>query len=228
MPKPRNETLHGFLIHSCPVGEHRYLAWVFSAEQGIIRFLANGEEPPEKARLAVWSVRQRDQNSNLLEYRFSGPLLLQTPAAQYLALYVHELIYRLAPVGVGDVDLFQSFSECLVNLNYPERQVMALRRLESDLLLALGQSIDFQVDSELRPIDTHGRYTFIAQQGFTWDPQGRYTGLQIFAGARLDARVEGVLSLIRECHAAQLDALLSTQPMVSRSWQKRQTKKGER
>ncbi|EAR10335.1 DNA repair protein RecO C-terminal domain-containing protein [Reinekea blandensis] len=219
----RNETVHGYLIHHRPVGEHRYLAWLFTAEQGLVRTLATGQVP-EKARLAEWSLRTREQESRLRDFRFTAPRLVQTQAACFLTLYVHELLFRLAPVGIGETTLFQSFSACLVHLNYPDRQVLALRTFEAELLRALGQGIDYRFDVQQRPIQFDQRYEFHAQQGFDQSGQGLYTGQQVLAAGRAETALEGVLSLLRQCHAQQLTSLLTTQPIYSRHWPKRLNK----
>ena len=223
----RNETVHGYLIHHRPVGEHRYLAWIFTAEQGLLRVIATGQ-PPEKARLAEWSIGTREQDSRLRDFRFTGPRLVQTQAACYLTLYVHELIYRLAPFGVGENALFHAFSTCLVHLNYPDRRVMALRVFEAELLRSLGQSIDYRFDVQQGPVDPNRRYEFQAQQGFSVTEQGAYSGYQVLSAGRSETGIDGVLSLMRRCHAQQLESLLNTHPIYSRHWPKRLIKEPTR
>lgn len=217
MVPSRSETISGILIHSRPVGEHGFQSRLFTAAYGMISARGRGLLP-EKARQADWSLRPGESGYRLQDFRYSGPVLVQRASACYFALYLNELLYRLAPFAVGDPDLYIAYSRSLVQLNYPEQQTLALRTFEQALLLSLGQSVDYQTDSGQQPIDPGRHYAFRALHGFDQDENSPVSGQQILAAGQLDMNYPGAISLARHCMGQQIAAMLTSGPLYSRQW----------
>lgn len=227
MAASRVKTVQGVLIHAHPVGETGFKGWIFSAEYGLVPALGRGTTP-EKCRQADWSLRLSELGNRISDFRYQGPVLAQSAQARYFALYLHELLYRLAPIGVGDDELYRAYCTSLIQLNHPEHLTVALRRFERSLLDALGQSVDFRLDTEQVPISPDGLYRFQPMQGFEPDPDGTCSGRLILAAESLSVDVPGALSLARFCLAAQIDRLLENSPLQTRQWPLKRTESQNR
>ena len=115
----------------------------------------------------------------------AGAALPLAGEALLCALYLNELVVRLAPRGDPHPDTFAAYLDALARLAQGDSPAWALRRFERDLLgqLGYGLLLDAQADTG-GPIEAAGEYAYLLEQGpVRW--RGAGDGLKLRGAALL-------------------------------------------
>ena len=207
------------LLHRRPYKENRFICTLLSLEYGRLECVFKALAP-EYFREFQTKIAVRDGLASARDFRYTQPSRLTRADAFLFSLYLHELLYYLAPSEVDVSLLYGAYLAALIRLNAHDNVIKTLRTFEFALLQEIGQAIEFTRDLNNDFIQPDQRYQFIVSRGFILDCQGRYDGAQILGAYVLDQNVSGALTLARECLAAQLDSALDQRPLQSRKWLK--------
>lgn len=115
----------------------------------------------------------------------AGAALPLAGEALLCALYLNELVVRLAPRGDPHPDTFAAYLDALARLAQGDSPAWTLRRFERDLLgqLGYGLLLDTQADTGV-PIEAAGEYAYLLEQGpVRW--RGAGDGLKLRGAALL-------------------------------------------
>ena len=178
-----------FLLHARSFGDTSIIADVFSESSGKISIMAKGAKNPKSkffghllpfsalkivltGKSEMKTLTQID--SNYLSQSAKGPHDL------YTYLYVNELMIRLLPKGLANLELYNLYSNFVELARADAINEASLRIFELDLLDMLGYGLDFESDIEKgQPIDTNKNYSFIPQSGFRESTNSNFSGEDI-------------------------------------------------
>jgi len=176
------------LLHARSFGDTSIIADVFSESSGKISIMAKGAKNPKSkffghllpfsalkimvtGRSEMKTLTQID--SNYISQSAKGPHDL------YTYLYVNELMIRLLPKGLANLELYGLYSNFVDLARADAINEASLRIFELDLLDILGYGINFDTDmhenSEFKDTMMYsykperGFYTSNDSQGFTAD-----------------------------------------------------------
>jgi len=142
-----------------------------------------------------WSGRGELATLNAAEA--AGAALPLAGEALLCALYLNELVVRLAPRSDPHPDMFAAYIETLARLAQGDSLAWALRRFERDLLGQLGYGLLLDADADTgEPLDADGEYAYFLDQGPV-----RWRG----AGDGLKLRGAALLALARDEEPASAD-----------------------
>ncbi|GAB4175926.1 MAG: DNA repair protein RecO [Wenzhouxiangellaceae bacterium] len=142
----RHDRVPAYVLHRRAWRESSLIIELFTRDCGRIAVVARGVRSRRSAMFglaepfrpleASWSRRGELGTLTRLE-PFGNPLALRARAL-WCGLYVNELLMRLLPRDLPEPGLFNIYASTLVSLPWHEAQAWALRRLELELLDALG------------------------------------------------------------------------------------------
>ena len=144
-----------FLLHARSFGDTSIIADVFSESSGKISIMAKGAKNPKSkffghllpfsalkivltGKSEMKTLTQID--SNYLSQSAKGPHDL------YTYLYVNELMIRLLPKGLANLELYNLYSNFVELARADAINESSLRIFELDLLDVLGYGINFDTD----------------------------------------------------------------------------------
>ncbi|HST28857.1 MAG TPA: DNA repair protein RecO [Rudaea sp.] len=190
----RVEAQPAFVLHARAWRETSMLLDVLSRDHGRVGLVARG----------VRSARTRTPRSLLqpfapLQLSWSGRGELATMHAAeavgaalplagealLCALYLNELVVRLAPRNDPHPDMFATYLETLARLAQGDAPAWTLRRFERDLLSQLGYGLLLETQADTGgPIAAAGEYAYLLEQGpVRW--RGAGDGLKLRGAALL-------------------------------------------
>ena len=177
-----------FLLHARSFGDTSIIADVFSESSGKISIMAKGAKNPKSkffghllpfSALKIMLTGKSEMktltqiDSNYISQSAKGPNDL------YTYLYVNELMIRLLPKGLANLELYGLYSNFVDLARADAINEASLRIFELDLLDILGYGINFDTDmhenSEFKDTMIYsykperGFYTSNDSQGFTAD-----------------------------------------------------------
>jgi DNA repair protein RecO (recombination protein O) len=208
----RVEAQPAFVLHARAWRETSMLLDVLSRDHGRIGLVARGVRSARSrtprsllqpfAPLSVgWSGRGELATLNTAEA--AGAALPLAGEALLCALYLNELVVRLAPRNDPQPDMFAAYLGTLTRLAQGDSPAWALRRFERDLLGQLGYGLLLDAEADTgEPLEATGEYAYFLEQGpVRWHGVG--DGLKLRGSALLalanDTRpeVEDLTSLRR-------------------------------
>jgi DNA repair protein RecO (recombination protein O) len=184
-----------FVLHSRPYSNTSLIAELFTRSSGRLPVLARsargmksrykGKLQSFSPMLASWSGRGELLSLGNIEllgapFRLEGQSLL-------CAFYINELLMRLLHRDDPHPDLFDYYSQALLNLENADNITKSLRQFEKQLLDQLGYGLSFSHDADTRQsIDPESRYQFYPDRGFV-AYHGSMANPLIFSGKNLIA-----------------------------------------
>lgn len=215
--------VRGVRLHARPMGESHHLCCFITSENGRVYTRISGE-PPEPFRECELKLTLRDNGYAPASFRYIGAPLFEAQDADLTILYLHELLYRLAPLDAPSEALYGCYQATL--LQWAEnRDPLLIRFFEYQLLVALGQQPDFFHDSTGAPLAEKALYRYLPHQGFVLHPSEGFLGARVVAAGKWQGETEGVPSLLRQVLSAELDQLLEDKVLNSRLWRQMRSKK---
>jgi DNA repair protein RecO (recombination protein O) len=165
-----------FLLHSRSFGDTSIIADVFTESSGKVSIVAKGAKNPRSkffghllpfSALKIMVTGKSDMktltqiDSNYLSQSAKGPHDL------YTYLYVNELMIRLLPKGLANLELYQLYSNFVDLARLDAIDESALRIFELDLLDILGYGINFDTDmNENSEFRDSVIYSYKPERGF--------------------------------------------------------------
>lgn len=183
-----------FVLHARAWRETSMLLDVLSRDHGRVGLVARGVrsarsstprallQPFAPLQLS-WSGRGELATMNAVEA--AGAALPLAGEALLCALYLNELVVRLAPRGDPHPDTFVVYLDALARLAHGDSPAWTLRRFERDLLgqLGYGLLLDAQADTG-EPLEAATDYAYFLEQGpVRW--RGMGDGLKLRGAALL-------------------------------------------
>ncbi|MGH8042735.1 MAG: DNA repair protein RecO [Rudaea sp.] len=183
-----------FVLHARPWRETSLLLEVFSRDQGRTGLLARSVRGV-RARMSravlqpftplhlSWSGR--GELATLTAADVAGSALPLSGEALLCALYLNELVVRLAPRHDPHPALFTDYLEALTRLAHGAAPAWSLRRFERDLLAHIGYGLLLDVEAETgTPLDAQADYAYLPESGpVRWSITGN--GLKLRGAALL-------------------------------------------
>lgn len=170
----RIEDEPGFVLHARHWRETSLLVEVLSLNHGRIGLLARGVQGERKQLLRAalqplqairFSAVQRGELAQLRSAEAEDAAPRLQGEAMLAALYLNELVLRLAPRHDPAPEMHAAYATVRERLRAGESLAWSLRRFERDLLDALGVGFDLEHDADGEPIDPAARYRLDPQQG---------------------------------------------------------------
>lgn len=163
-----------FVLHARAWRETSLLVEVLSAEHGRIGIVARGVQGPKRHLLRAalqplqhirFDAVQRGELAqlNAAEALDAAPRL--TGDAALAGFYINELVLRLTPRHDPHPELYSAYAATRERLREGGSLAWTLRRLERDLLEALGFGFDFSRDGDGAEIDPAARYRLDPEHG---------------------------------------------------------------
>jgi DNA repair protein RecO (recombination protein O) len=163
-----------FVLHARAWRETSLLVEVLSAAHGRVGLVARGVQGAKRHALRAalqplqairFDAVQRGELAQLpaAEAVDAAPVLRGDAALA--AFYVNELCLRLAPRLAPQPELYAAYAAVRARLAGAEPLAWTLRRVERDLLEALGVGFEWEVDGDGAPIDPAARYRLDAEHG---------------------------------------------------------------
>jgi DNA repair protein RecO (recombination protein O) len=190
----RVEQQPAFVLHARAWRETSLLLDVLSRDHGRIGLVARGVRgtrvrTPRSllqpfAPLSVsWSGRGELATMHAAEA--AGAALPLAGEALLCALYLNELVVRLAPRNDPHPDMFATYLETLARLAHGDAPAWTLRRFERDLLSQLGYGLQLDVEADTgKSIEAAVEYAYFLEQGpLRW--RGAGDGLKLRGAALL-------------------------------------------
>lgn len=207
-----------WLLHRRAFRNTSLIVDLFLPDRGRVGVVARGgRRQPALAPFTPLWVDLRAGGGELFTLRQvepRGPALPLAGTALYCGFYLNELLMRLLHRDDPHPHLWRAYQASLAALTGEPPADVTLRRFEWVLLEEIGYGLTLNHDSDGRPLDPHGRYRWVPDQGLTPDPAG-HPGhlLQAFAEDRWNNDVRKMAkSLMREA----LDLHLGGKPLRSR------------
>lgn len=163
-----------FVLHARPWRETSLLVEVLGREHGRLGLVARGVQGPKKhvlraALQPLQLIRLEGDLRGELARLVSAEALDAAPQpagdAMLAALYLNELVLRLAPRHDPVPDLFDAFARAREQLRQREGLAWSLRRFERDLVEALGFGFALDCDGDGEPVDPAARYRLDPEHG---------------------------------------------------------------
>ena len=164
-----------FVLHTRPWRESSLLVEVLGSNHGRIGLLARGvqggaKRHVQRAALQPLQYIRLDavQRGELAQLRAAEALDAAPKLAgdaTMAAIYLNELVLRLASRNDPQPDLFAAYARARARLGAGDRLGWTLRRFERDLLDALGFGFDFANDGDGIAIDPAARYRLDPEHG---------------------------------------------------------------
>ncbi|MDA7851628.1 DNA repair protein RecO [Gammaproteobacteria bacterium] len=165
-----------FLLHARSFGDTSIIADIFSESSGKVSIVAKGAKNPRSkffghllpfSALKIMVTGKSEMktltqiDSNYLSQSAKGPHDL------YTYLYVNELMIRLLPKGLANLELYQLYSTFVDLARSDAINESALRIFELDLLDVLGYGINFETDmNENSEFKDSLVYSYKPERGF--------------------------------------------------------------
>lgn len=207
----------GFILHRQPYFEQGFLCsvWTLGLGRLNVRF---SKQAPELFRCFEVKLREVDGFFQSTDFRYVEASLLMESSAALTGLYLNELLHRLVPAGVADRKLYGLYQSTLLQANEKLARDATVRYFEQRLLESLGKQLDYQFDSEHRPIVSVARYEFYPNHGFVLAENGSYPGDVILDIHRGRLQSKAALATARRCQQSQLKALSNGQTLHATTW----------
>jgi DNA repair protein RecO (recombination protein O) len=192
----------GFILHQRSYRETSALVDIFSHEFGIVRLVARGAKRKARGKLPLRAFKPL-----LFSWYGTSSLKtltgLDTPADFYMpylqgkqllvGMYINEIVYKLLGFGVAYTALYTQYQYMLDVLAVTSDDALAAvsLRFERALIDALGYGINFEQDSQRKPISKHASYTFVPNKGFMPATHGAGAGVDILLSSTLESTFSG-------------------------------------
>lgn len=152
--------------------------------------------------------------STLRQVEPRGPAVPLRGAALYCGFYLNELLVRLLHRDDAHPDLWPAYEASLTALIEDTPLDVTLRRFELVLLEQIGYGLALDQDADGRPLDPHGLYQWLPDQGLSAAPDG-YSGELLRALAE-DHWSDDVRRIAKPLLRAALAPYLGDKPLRSR------------
>ena len=165
-----------FVLHCRSFGDTSLIVDLFSKNQGKISVLAKGAKKPRSKYFGIFTPFKE------IKITLSGKSDLKTvnevdtnhyPSASldskstYSYLYINELLSKLLPRSIPNLDLFNLYQSFVEKFNLSSFNEVHLRHFELDLLDELGFGINFDISTENQNLeDDKIKFVFVPEQGF--------------------------------------------------------------
>jgi len=216
-----------YILHSRPFRETSLLLDVFTKEHGIVSLVSRGARSNKskfKSLLQpfiplIISYQGKSELMNLTSVESTKGFMNLKGSALLSAFYLNELLLRLLQKMDPHNQLFNIYSETLVNLATNENQQQTLRIFEKKLLQELGYGLQLGFDYvSALPIEKNDLYSFHIEKGFTLDTTKNDKSIQgevliALNNEKIDNKFLKPLKLLMR---AALLPLLGTQELKSR------------
>lgn len=212
-----------FVLHARPWRETSLLLEVFSRDHGraglLARSVHGARSRMSRALLQPFiplhlSWSGRGELATMTAADAAGPALPLVGESLLCALYLNELVVRLAPRHDPHPALFADYLEALTRLAHDATPAWSLRRFERDLLAHIGYGLLLDAEAESgTPLDAQADYTYLPESGpVRWsiaDKGLKLRGAALLALARDEepaaADLPGLRRLLRALIAHRLD-----------------------
>lgn len=163
-----------YVLHARPWRETSVLLEVLSERHGRIGMVARGVHGPRRQLLRAalqplqhirFDAVQRGELAQLAAAEAIDAAPRLGHGSMLAALYVHELLLRLAPRNDPHPELYDLYGVLRDRLRRVEPLAWTLRRFERDLLEALGFGFAYDRDGDDAAIDPAARYRLDAEHG---------------------------------------------------------------
>lgn len=219
--------LHLYVLHSRPYRDTSAIVTGFSSELGKVTFVAKGVRTVKTSKIALLqpftplhaSLFGRNQLKNLGAIEALGVALPLRDKHLYSAMYLNELLVRLLPVELVQLELFIRYERTLTALAQNPAIEPLLRDFELCLLQELGYGIQFSAEQTTgAAIQEHDYYAFDPQQGLI-KVAGK-SDCAIIGSTLRDIQLRSwsaqSLAAAKRITRAALQALLGHRPLKSR------------
>jgi DNA repair protein RecO (recombination protein O) len=170
----RHKEQPGYVIHSYPYQETSLIVELFTRDFGRLAVVAKGAKRAHSALRSVlmpfhpltldWSGRAELKTLRSAEWR-SGYRTLMGRSLM-CGFYLNELLLKLLHREDPHEQLFDYYSQTLLDLHRSDEPATVLRHFEKNLFQELGYAL--VLDREARtdqPIKAHERYIYVIDQG---------------------------------------------------------------
>ena len=195
-----------FVLHARAWRETSLLLDVLSRDHGRVGLVARGVRSARsrtpRSLLQPFAPLQlswsgRGELATMHAADAAGPALPLAGEALLCALYLNELVVRLAPRNDPHPDMFATYLKTLARLAHGDAPAWTLRRFERDLLSQLGYGLQLDVEADTgESIESAVEYAYFLEQGPV-----RWRG----AGDGLKLRGTALLALARDAEPATED-----------------------
>lgn len=179
-----------YILHTRSFSDTSIIAEVFTRYHGRVSVLAKGAKNPKskffgylipfKFLRIITSGKSDLKTLNEVDTN-QATLYEQSSHSVYSHLYINELIIKILPKDLPNIELFNLYHQFIQTFNSSEFQETSLREFELDLLDVLGFGINFDTDSkDNKKFEDDQKYHFVVEKGFypTNDIDG-FTSLEI-------------------------------------------------
>ena len=173
------ELTPAFVLHQRPYRETSLLLDVFSQQYGRVSLVAKGVRSKKRSQSGILQLYQplllswlgRGELHTLTAVEVDKPRYVLRENAALCGLYINELMVKLLPSNIPEVDLFTAYQDVLLGLQQADNTEIQLRLFEKRLLSCLGYGLvlDREIETD-QLIDENGRYIYRADAGlYHWN-----------------------------------------------------------
>lgn len=215
-----------FILHTRAFRDNSLLVDLFTRDYGRVHAVARGAKSSRKRGLLLpfvpllvsWSGRTDLVSLSKLEPNGLGVNLHGNSLLS--GIYINELLVKLLHRDDPHPELFNTYEETLVQLEFVEKIQRSLRVFEKRLLAEVGYGLELTRTAYGEMIVADKHYYYEHEHGFS--PSSDSNTTQIFSGATLLAIAQDSLSDITVLKEAKMlmrqliNALLHDRPLRSR------------
>lgn len=168
----RNQSLHGYLIHSRKYRERSHIVHLFTQEYGRIDGVLRQTPPPQYQPIRV-QASGKSELKNFSQLETMHQPVFFAGDAFFAGFYLNELLLRLCPLEEPMPETFVQYHVAVSQLQQLSAHIQPdiflrqiLRRFEHILLQELGYALDFQYDAQRELIQPERYYQFHLSEGF--------------------------------------------------------------
>jgi len=163
-----------FVLHQRPYRETSLLLDVFSEQYGRVSLVAKGVRSKKRSQLGLLQLYQplllswmgRGELQTLTTVEADNPRYILQANSAFCGLYINELMVKLLPLNLPEIEIFKAYKNVLFNLQDTENMEVELRLFEKRLLVNLGYGLVLDHDVETdQLIDENYRYIYRPDAG---------------------------------------------------------------
>jgi len=163
-----------FVLHQRPYRETSLLLDVFSEQYGRVSLVAKGVRSKKRSQLGLLQLYQplllswmgRGELQTLTTVEADKPRYILQANSAFCGLYINELMVKLLPLNLPEIEIFKAYKNVLFNLQDTENMEVELRLFEKRLLVNLGYGLVLDHDVETdQLIDENYRYIYRPDAG---------------------------------------------------------------
>lgn len=162
-----------YILHSRPFSETSAILEVFTKSYGRIALLCKGIKRKNSKFKGLGSpfipvlISYTDKNvlGNIISMEQNGRAFILTGLQLISALYINEILIKLLPISHSYPELFDIYSDTILELSKNKTVELPLRYFERDLLKCIGYEMRLTTDVYNNPINPEHNYKYIIDQG---------------------------------------------------------------